>query len=798
MPLPVLFRRLFAAMLAVGLLAASVVAVLLAVPVAPPQRVPLFPRGRGEARALPLASEGSGTSSDSSAVLRAALVTDRVEELLRSQRLALLLGPTAGRTRLLGAQLRLRGSECSWDSLEELLLAEETTVWFERAQACRAEERSGAAEIALVVRSLGGVTLGILAPGDGARILPHYLRVREGGSESAVARVFTVEPSGGLSRPRVGLLAYMWQGGPSGIWAALGASVLLAVVGALLFPWRQPLPGPTEAGPGPALLASSGSAVWPFVARTGLGMGLFAWALTLAYATLVPPLAGLDEPYHLRSYAGLAKQPELEGEVQRWAELTHVTRIRFQPGQKFRYVDVESPLHGRDPFSFTPDVRARSAATAAFWGSLAPLLERAPAPRTLLRLRLANGLLFGFVLGLAAAFLAASAPARWPQLLATPLLLVPSLPFFATALSELALLTSAAILFAAALVALFLDGPRASWAGLPLGLGAALLFAGGRSPWPLVALLAAVLLARILLGPRDRARPAREAGLFWGGLGLGLAVFFTLADDAYVGGVSSDRIAAIAPRGLGALAILVVRSPLPALALLVSSAVLEVRLTPLRPRLARRLAAAWRRAWRTGALVVAVLVGLSLLASLVVRYPSLPLVPIPNPYPRAEYAARALAVMVTELRLSEPDFLTFSSFWGGFGWSDTIPPRLFLTGLVLVLATALVGLLLYLRRCDDSRPPAFLLAFALGAAASVVLYALAIHRLPMNLTGRYMVGWHVAFAAVAGSLPALADDGPWPFWLPRKLGLVARTSWLLLAAGALHAYCLRFILQRYF
>ena len=269
-------------------------------------------------------------------------------------------------------------------------------------------------------------------------------------------------------------------------------------------------------------------------------------------------------------------------------------------------------------------------------------------------LRLANGALFALAVALAAALLAAAAPARWPQLLAVPFLLVPSLPFFATALAELALLATAATLVAAGLVTLVLDGERSSWAGLLLGVGAGVLFAGGRSPWPLGALLAAVLLARVVLGPRSTGRPAKEAAVFWGGLGLGVSVFFGLADAVYVGGVSSDRIVAIAPKGFGTFAVALVRSPWPALVLLGAAAALEIGLGPWRRRLASALAPVWQSAWRAAAGAGIGLVFLSLAGSLVLRYPSLPLVPIPNPYPGPEYVGRAVATFATALRLRDP------------------------------------------------------------------------------------------------------------------------------------------------
>src|SRR5262249_15568246 len=240
----------------------------------------------------------------------------------------------------------------------------------------------------------------------------------------------------------------------------------------------------------------------------------------------------------------------------------------------------------------------------------------------------------------------------------------------------------------------------------------------------------------------------------------GIAIFFALADPVYIGGVSSDRILAFAPRGARALAVAFVRTPWPSLALVVLAAALEIGLASRRRRIADGLLRPWRSTWRTAAAAGIALVVVSLVASLFVRYPSLPLVPIPNPYPVTEYVSRALDVLLTGLRLRGTGFLTFSSFGRGFGCLDTIPPEPLLVGLVLALAASGIALLLRLRAADDPRPPAFLLAFVAGAIASVVLYGVAIHGLPMNLTGRYMASWHVAVAALAGSGAAIAGRGP--------------------------------------
>jgi hypothetical protein len=78
----------------------------------------------------------------------------------------------------------------------------------------------------------------------------------------------------------------------------------------------------------------------------------------------------------------------------------------------------------------------------------------------------------------------------------------------------------------------------------------------------------------------------------------------------------------------------------------------------------------------------------------------------------------------------------------------------------------------------------WLLAIGLGALASLALYALVLQRLPMNVNGRYLAGWHLILAAVVWSAPAIA--------------LRPRPAVLLAVCGAGHACCLSFVLWRFF
>src|SRR6266545_2044811 len=241
-------------------------------------------------------------------------------------------------------------------------------------------------------------------------------------------------------------------------------------------------------------------------------------------------------------------------------KLTHFHRIRGHPTERFRVADVGNPLALEDPLWRATEVAMRSASVALLWGITGRLVHDQPAPRTLLAVRVLHAWLFAAMVGLGTGLAMACSPVPYPQLVCLPFLFVPTLPFFAMHFSETALLTSAYVLLASSLAVMFLDGPRAHCAGFPLGLSTALMLAGGRSPWPLAAVVAVVLGGRVLLGPSGRQGELRAAVVFWAGFALGGSAFYLLLNDAYR--VMLLRYAAFAPAGLRSAGRWLIQQPL--------------------------------------------------------------------------------------------------------------------------------------------------------------------------------------------------------------------------------------------
>jgi hypothetical protein len=437
---------------------------------------------------------------------------------------------------------------------------------------------------------------------------------------------------------------------------------------------------------------------------------------------------------------------------------------------------------------------------ARLWRGVAPPLRGRPAHRVLLALRLVNVLLFSLAVAAASVLSVSLVSEPFPQWLVYPFLFVPSLPFFAMHVSESATLCALYVLLGTSLAVLCLDGPRADWAGLPLGLATGLMLGAGRSPWPLAPLVVAALVCRAALGSRQTGGAGRAALRFWAGFALGAAVFPLVLDDSYrrmTEGYASNYTGFLPP-GLRDLGAWLLAHPFAA-ALLApgAAAALETAIAPLRARLVARFAEVLRRVAARTASALALLVVVSLVGSLFVGYPQLPLEPTHVLTP-GERVGLVLATMATMFRLTEPNFLLASTFWVGFGWLDTMPGSTF-QGLVVALAgIAVAALLRHVGRRRQLRRFVWLLSIAAGGAAALVLYTLSTQGLVTALHGRYLIGWYLAVLGVIGGALVL-DHRASPAWGdPAGPSGPLRAAWLLVIAGAVHLYCLCFVLQRYF
>jgi len=748
-----------------------------------PMRTPLVPRvARGEPITIPL--EGRESRRGSRLFRLTLSLTDPVA-LARHEELWLFLSSSTTRRRLVGAELRVRGAECALTASGRDDLRQDQPTVFVRSPACSnpGDLAAGAAlDLTVEVKGDGALSLLGSKPLMGAE--PGKVQVPPFGARPAVLDVrghFVWYPE---TAPRVVLLNHMWRISPDLGWLAglVCAGVGLALAGCLVFPTR----------PLAALAPPSGAAIL----RAGAGAALLAGSLALLHAVLAPPLSGPDEPYHLLGFAELTQDPALAKDTVVWMGETHLWRIRQQPAERFRSIDVGAPYVVEDDQLRPTEVAMRSALLARLWAAVGPPLRGKPAPRVLLALRLLNTFIFALAVGVATAFAVATVPEPFPQWLTFTFLFVPSLPFFAMHVSETALLCSIYVLLGTGLAVMFLDGPRAHWAGLPVGLATGLMLAGGRSPWPLAVIVAAALLGRVMLGSSALPAPRRGAFVFWAGFALGAAAFYSLLNDDYVRMVRVH--ARFVPASLRPASEWLLGHGAALLGIVAGAGLLEAASRPWRDAVGERMARSTRGLARRAGPALAVLVLVSLAASLFIDYPQLIREP-PHPLTAPERVAAVLGSMATMFRLSQPDFLLASSFWVGFGWLDTMPKPPFQALVVALVAIAVVALFAHVGWRQQVRRFLWLLILGVGSVASLVLYTLTTQGLPMALGGRYLVGWYVCVLGVIGTALTLAHSSP-QAGRPESEATsgTGRAALLLVVAGSIHVYCLCFVLQRYF
>jgi hypothetical protein len=377
-----------------------------------------------------------------------------------------------------------------------------------------------------------------------------------------------------------------------------------------------------------------------------------------------------------------------------------------------------------------------------------------------------------------------------PHLLAWPLLFVPTLPFFGMHFSNHAPLLVAYLVLGLGVLLMVLDANRAHVTGLLVGTGFGAAVSLSRSALPLLALIVCVLAGRVLLGDRGRRTPAAIG--FWLGVSVPLAATGFLLDTTYV-----ETQAKLAQGPLLSLIagviVLVARHPWLLVVAALGGAASEVALNAVAARVSGRLrtAAGWIVAG--GAACAAVAVAAVMISSLRVGYPLLATLNRADlPSPRS-YMVSALQAALTSPRLRFHDHLTSVSFWGGFGWIETLPPPWMIGVLTGTSGIALVVLLLRTARQGAVRRGVWLMFAAAGAVASVAAYAFTVISLtPADLHGRYLLGLYLAVLLVCWSPLAEVD-----------LSASGRFRRVVVATGAtfiaaIHAYCLCLILRRYF
>jgi hypothetical protein len=566
---------------------------------------------------------------------------------------------------------------------------------------------------------------------------------------------------------RASLIAYMWQLPWSGswVWYLVALSAVCVSLSALLWPdTRQPQP------------------CRRINLRLALCALLIAGALGLMHTVATPPFQAADEPHHFTGFAWRAGRRDVDVETARWARVAHFRRIQFHSDQHFTPFDR---LQLGEPwFGGAPPYAERGVGIEWLWRMLVPLFRSFSAEQMLLALRLTNVVLFAITAAAALSIVAACTQTKWPELSVIPMFLVPTLPFFATTVSNYAPLTCTYLLFGIAVLLHFRGESRSAVAGPLLGASWGIAALLSRSAIPLAPLVGTMAAGRLLT---HRGHRFPESCVYWLGLTATIAAAMTLAGSNYVGPLETHIRAALGNTTGRAVSLIVTH---PFLILLVSfvTVPLDVRNRSSLGRPARDATALFVR---RAALATALSVAICIIASAFVRLPTVP--PVGSMPTAKAYVARLLLAVATMARIRHADFATSTSFWGGFGWLDTFPPEWFISLLAIASGAALISFLLEIRRSQSVQMATSFLALVTGAAASVVLYAVGVLRVtPADVVGRYLFG--LQFSGLMVMWSSVGSRG-------ETQNVAKAGRWVALcAAGCACAqlFSLSVILQRYF
>ncbi len=569
----------------------------------------------------------------------------------------------------------------------------------------------------------------------------------------------------GVAPTRLGMIGWAW-----GASARLAAAVLTLAAGLLVTGvW----------------LILQGS--WP---RIICGGGLCALVVAAGWAVVVPPLQGADEPDHLLSFAEVNGMAAVPAELETLARGVHFERLRFRAHERIGPGDRDTP----HPVAWTGDIHSermdrRSPLARNVWAALGDLGVAGLSVRsTLLGLRLAGALLFALAAALLLVLIArlTTDTQAWR---AAGLLLIPTVPYFATMMSDWSLVASATVVLTGALMVMPLAHSRSGWVGLTLGLTIAVLASASVVSLTLLPLLAAVLVWR-LAGASHKAEGPRSAVWFWSGFAVALLIAWVLTHDIYSAGY--ERLDAREGTGAAFLAAvnMAVRwladygwtlMPLAALVFVV-----EWRLSfaVRRPAVARLV----RPVVHTAALALAAGLLATLVYSLVADLPQLATLEANRPPTVWAYVQRAVVAVATFPRLAGFDHLTFTSLWSGFGWIDAILPAWLLATLALLATVAIAAAIVIDWRERATARQAFRLAIVIGGLGAVTAAAIASYLMGRNLHGRYLFMTLVPLMVVPASV-AWAHIARLPWWGRVILGA---------ALAALHGGALAWVAMRYY
>ena len=561
-------------------------------------------------------------------------------------------------------------------------------------------------------------------------------------------------------------LAWMWGQEEYVFWAAMATAGLFLVLGL----WILVHGARTH-------LVVAGSL---FLISLGLGQ-LFTW--------LSPPLQAPDEADHLLTAAYQMAPERLVGELEVFAKRIHFERIKFRAGEKFldeHELAAFSPAWGKHVGPVI--MEGRSPVTWRSWSTLKPFLKDLKIESLLLLLRIINSLAFSL-----AVFIISFVLFKELQNLffAVPLFLLPSLYFFSMHVSDHSFLTSFQTVFVSMSLALALKPNSkpifASWV-----LSAGFVFATSRAGLPILVLVPALIcspdISRGFSGGRWSFRETMLRAVW---LVPALWLTQTLLTESFLAGVfgfGTDKFQSTSVSQVLSLTHFFLTSSYA----LVTLPLLYIAAAVLSWAVAIRFRSAWQTFKRFGPLVLGALLFCSLLLPWLKPDRTIPDIEGLSRLPLLSYIKKVLHVTGGFLNFGHHDFYGVMTFFGGYGWLETIPSQAYVSGLIAILVAGILCSAVFdYKRRENSTSMVLCFLFGMGLI-SLTLNTAANYFVPQNLHGRYLIGYFLLVSFVCSAGFRHLERFPKRAFLPS-----ASPSFIVLSALN-YAYVFQFLLNRYF
>jgi hypothetical protein len=579
------------------------------------------------------------------------------------------------------------------------------------------------------------------------------------------------------SLSRAELLAFLWQfpGGSPSIWViAIFCSFLFAVS---LMRFIQ--------SPHSRLTSIT-------VVLTWMGGGAL-------YCLLVPPFQAPDEPDHALAYAAAFHDENLAGQFLSLANRSHLERIKFRPDQKFNSTSMESPLKGgwADHIS-PPAYNARSPLALTIWESFRAIqlaLNKIPI-EPLLTLRFLNLFIVGLCLLFAYCLTYDQKIVRFQTLL---FFSIPTLPFFAMHVSNyfaaIGLFSILSYLVAASLSSTRLSIPFFLALGLVAGLSP---FASATSRGLVAFWL--FFLPLLAIDQDSDSKIKRILNVLVKTLSFSIPMLLCLYfyDKTLIGiGFSQLKVLWQSPKELSNLGYTaqILASSVALCFLLIPMGLVFKEIVYLNRRIKSRVSP-----W-------IILIATFLIAWIGLWYHSLTTLDFKLPnieqglsLSQFAYAAKATALLLTNLLPSSVDFYVSSSFWMGFGWLEFTPGdiRVGLLRLVLGVGLFISAIMLVMTQEDE----AFQIRFcAIIAGVLLMTFGLAFNcaQTLVNLHGRYLIPSYLLLLPLGsfGWMKLFDSVHKLNFFRDQEAHSLLKTA-LVCFVLIVHGYSLSHVLQRYF